>query len=233
MTITDAAIDVDVWNDIRATLVADITDVSLYASYNDKQPTKAQLVLDPVIVNEGFDSFGGTEGKKAITVVVTCYGKNTADPTNKGFYVKSHKTTGGDPILYAAGSSVPDYYDINIIEISYRVENPNAYTTTVPIYITSKDLVDARWELEKIYNCFGVTLNWFGSSGGAVKTYYNEITPMVTPILEIHFNELIFRINDLIEYLYTVSENTTSLVSLDSLDGYYITYEQFNEITAI
>lgn len=77
MSIADATISNDVFTDIRTKLVAGLSGVSVNAVYNDKNNGKNQVVITPAFVNESFDKFGGTEGKKAITVILTMYQNTT------------------------------------------------------------------------------------------------------------------------------------------------------------
>jgi hypothetical protein len=73
MAINDATIAKDVFISIRTKLVAGLSGISVNAAYNDKNNSKGQVVITPAFVNEDFDKFGGTEGKKAITVLLTIY----------------------------------------------------------------------------------------------------------------------------------------------------------------
>jgi hypothetical protein len=77
MTINDATIASDVFAAVKTKLVASLTSASVNAVYNDKNGGSNQVVITPAFINEGFDKFGGTEGKKAITVVIMMYHKNT------------------------------------------------------------------------------------------------------------------------------------------------------------
>jgi len=77
LTINDATISVDIFTDIRTKLVAGLSSASVNASYNDRNGGKNQVVITPVSINEDFDKFGGTEGKKAITVVLMMYHSDT------------------------------------------------------------------------------------------------------------------------------------------------------------
>lgn len=74
--VTDQYIDTSVWNDIRSKLVSGLSGVSVNASYNSRS-SRPQLVINPIVINEGFNKFGGKEGRKAINVVITCYGKGS------------------------------------------------------------------------------------------------------------------------------------------------------------
>lgn len=73
MTINDSTIAKDVFTSIRTKLVAGLSGVSVNAVYNDKNNGKGQVVITPAFVNEDLDKFNATEGKKAITVILTVY----------------------------------------------------------------------------------------------------------------------------------------------------------------
>ena len=83
MTINDATIAKDIFTSVRTKLVAGLSGISVNAVYNDKNNSKGQVVITPAFVNEELDKFGGTEGKKAITVVLTVYAEKplTMDTT--------------------------------------------------------------------------------------------------------------------------------------------------------
>lgn len=73
MAINDVTIAKDIFTSIKNKLVAGLSGVSVNATYNDKNKGKGQVVITPAFVNESFDKFGGSEGKKAITVILTIY----------------------------------------------------------------------------------------------------------------------------------------------------------------
>lgn len=83
MTISNSTLTSDVFTDIRTELVAasitaESTSASIYAAFNDKTPTRPQIVIQPISVQEALFRIGGTEGKKFINVIIDCYYKNTA-----------------------------------------------------------------------------------------------------------------------------------------------------------
>lgn len=77
MTISDATIASDIFSSVKTKLVAGLSSASVNATYNDKNGGSNQVLITPAFVNEDFDKFGGTEGKKAITVVLQLFHKNT------------------------------------------------------------------------------------------------------------------------------------------------------------
>jgi hypothetical protein len=88
MTISDTTISQDVFNSIRAKVVAAAPYVynatttttvaaSIVASYNDKTPSRPQIVINPALIDENEWKFGSSQGKKVINVVIECYYNNT------------------------------------------------------------------------------------------------------------------------------------------------------------
>lgn len=88
MAINDSTLSVDVWNDIRAKLVATglyvtnsktgtTTSASIRASYHDETATRPQVIINPINYDEANWYFGSKHGKKMINVFIECYYKNT------------------------------------------------------------------------------------------------------------------------------------------------------------
>ncbi len=87
--VSDSDISQDLWDDIKSALVAavpvitsslattDTTVASITSTYNDKAPTRPQIVIHPILVDEGDWKFGSVDGKKLINVVVDCYASKT------------------------------------------------------------------------------------------------------------------------------------------------------------
>lgn len=73
MVIADATIVTDIFKSIRSKLVGGLTGVSVKAVYDDSAASRPQVVITPVSVNEGFDKFGGSEGRKNINVIIMTY----------------------------------------------------------------------------------------------------------------------------------------------------------------
>lgn len=84
MAINDTSISVSVWDAVKAKLVAAAptvsnlstsatTAASIRAAYNDTEPARPQIILNPAIIDEADWKFGGTQGKKIINVLVECY----------------------------------------------------------------------------------------------------------------------------------------------------------------
>lgn len=88
MVISDQNISTSVFDEIRTILVAaDLkvtnsttsaeTSASIVASFNDKDPSRPQVVINPIDYDKGRFKFGDNQGGKFIRVVVECYYKNT------------------------------------------------------------------------------------------------------------------------------------------------------------
>jgi hypothetical protein len=88
MTISDATISSDVWNTIKAIIVAAAPKITnsktsttktagIYASYNDKSFKMPGIVIDPAEISESDYKFGTNIGKRFINIVIGCYYKNT------------------------------------------------------------------------------------------------------------------------------------------------------------
>ena len=88
MTISNSTLYTDVWNTIRTILVStpiyvtisttsETTAASIVAEYNDKSPSRPQIVLHSMDKSEDGYFFGGNEGKKLIDVTVDCYYSNS------------------------------------------------------------------------------------------------------------------------------------------------------------
>ena len=84
MAISDSTLHTDVWEEVRSKLVAaaiaitnsetsDTTTVTIAGSYNDKAPTRPQIIINPLDKSESSFKFGSTSGKQAINVIVDCY----------------------------------------------------------------------------------------------------------------------------------------------------------------
>jgi hypothetical protein len=88
MSISDSSLNVDVFNVVRTTIVGakpivtnsstSATELaSVRAAYNDTQPDKAQIIINPLSKDESSWKFGSSEGKKIINVTVDCFYRNT------------------------------------------------------------------------------------------------------------------------------------------------------------
>jgi hypothetical protein len=87
MTITSSSLNVDVWNSVKALIVASApyitnsstsatTAASIVAAYNDKNQTKPQIVIYPISKDEKLNKFGENYGKQLINIQVECYAGN-------------------------------------------------------------------------------------------------------------------------------------------------------------
>ncbi len=87
MAIADSSINVDVWNEVKALIVASApyitnsttsatTAASIAAAFNDKNQTKPQVIIYPVTKTEDLDKFGSNYGKSLINIQVECYAGN-------------------------------------------------------------------------------------------------------------------------------------------------------------
>jgi len=88
MTINNSSISVDVWTTLRNIIVAsnpvvtnsqtgNTTLASVRASYNDTEPTRPQIIIQPIGYDEAEFKFGTNVGRKFINVTVECYDKST------------------------------------------------------------------------------------------------------------------------------------------------------------
>ena len=88
--VSDATLSSDIWTEVKNKLVSasiiitnettsSTTAVTINGQYNDKAPTRPQITINPVIIEEGTWKFNVKQGKKLINVVVDCYGKKTLD----------------------------------------------------------------------------------------------------------------------------------------------------------
>ena len=88
MSISDSSLSVDVFSEVRSKIVAaapyvtnsttsETTLAQVRAAYNDKEPVRPQIVINPIEKDEANWKFGGTEGKKFININIECYYKNT------------------------------------------------------------------------------------------------------------------------------------------------------------
>ena len=89
MAINDQSISVDVWNTLRSIIVSanpivtnsqtnGTTLASVRASYNDAEPTRPQIIIQPIGYDESEYKFGKAAGRKFINVTVECYHSNTS-----------------------------------------------------------------------------------------------------------------------------------------------------------
>jgi hypothetical protein len=88
MSISDSSISTDVFTSIRSILVTAAPKVtntttsktktaSINPSYNEKDTTLPQIVINPAGIDEAGFRFSALEGKKFINVTVECYYTNT------------------------------------------------------------------------------------------------------------------------------------------------------------
>lgn len=85
MTVSDSTLTADIFTSIRTKLVAanlaitdgDVYAASIGASFNDKNPTRPQIIITPISYDEGTFKFSSKEGKKTINVVIDVFYKNT------------------------------------------------------------------------------------------------------------------------------------------------------------
>jgi hypothetical protein len=88
MSISDTTISTDVFTSIRNKLVAAapyITNSSTSATttaridavFSDRSNSIPQIVIEPIISDEGEWKFGSSEGKKLINITITSYYKNS------------------------------------------------------------------------------------------------------------------------------------------------------------
>jgi len=88
MAISNSTLNVDVFSEIRALIVANTpyvtnsttastTAATINAAYNDKPSIKPQIVINPINKDETKDKFGSNEGRKFINIVIECYYSNT------------------------------------------------------------------------------------------------------------------------------------------------------------
>lgn len=88
MTITDTTLDTSIWSDVRTLIVASglavtnsttgvVTNASINSSYNDKSPTRPQVIINPIIIDRDNDKFGSTNNKMMINLVIDCYAQDT------------------------------------------------------------------------------------------------------------------------------------------------------------
>ena len=88
MAITDSTINSSVWTEVRSKIVAAApyvtnsstsatTAAAINAAYNDKIPTRPQIIIHPINMSEGEWKFGGNQGRKFIDIMVDCYYKNS------------------------------------------------------------------------------------------------------------------------------------------------------------
>jgi len=75
MTVTDANFATTLWNDLRAVIAAGAPYTTnptttatsacvIKATYNDKNDPVPMIVIAPIAINQVYDKFGGTNGKK-------------------------------------------------------------------------------------------------------------------------------------------------------------------------
>ena len=72
MVINNSTLATNIWTEVKAKIVAGTSGVDIRGSYNDQNPSKSQVVIDPAIIRRSLDKFGG-DSNKAITVVIECY----------------------------------------------------------------------------------------------------------------------------------------------------------------
>lgn len=88
MTISNATIGSDVYGEIRTILTSAnlivtnsttsaTTAASINATFNDKSPSKPEVVIIPVSKDESNYKFGSVRGKMFINVGIECYYKST------------------------------------------------------------------------------------------------------------------------------------------------------------
>lgn len=86
MAIADSTLRTDFWNDLRAELVAasiqttigaTVTAANVVATYNDRQYSRPQIVIQPIILGESEFKFSGSYGKRTVNAVVECYSSHS------------------------------------------------------------------------------------------------------------------------------------------------------------
>jgi hypothetical protein len=86
--VNDATLSVDIFDAIRTKLVAlapyvsnltltTTTAATINAVYNDKQPSRPQVTINPASYTEDNWKFGSSQGRKLINVNIDCYAENT------------------------------------------------------------------------------------------------------------------------------------------------------------
>ena len=101
MAVTDANIYTSVWSEVRTLLVAanlvvtnsttsQTTLASVNASFNDKNLSKPQVVIQPIDKDEAAFKFGSYEGKKMINVFVDCYASQSQQIDSLAEQVESY-----------------------------------------------------------------------------------------------------------------------------------------------
>jgi len=105
MTINNATLSVDVFNALRTVLTTPATPFitnsttnattlsSVNAAYNDKTPTRPQIIINPITFDEAQYKFGSSIGKKIISVTVDCYASNTLGTDQLGDQVYNRITS--------------------------------------------------------------------------------------------------------------------------------------------
>lgn len=129
MAIADSTLITDVWTEIKSALVAAApyvtntttsatTAATINAAYNDKTPSRPQIVIYGMDMSEDNWRFGGTEGKKLINVPVECYHK-----TSRGVDEMSNQ------IMVALKENSIDGIDLVgvTVDTAFDIANSNKY----------------------------------------------------------------------------------------------------------
>jgi hypothetical protein len=88
MAINNSTISVDVWTTIRSIIVAanpvvtnsqtgSTTLASVRASYNDTEPARPQIIIQPMGYDESQYKFGSGVGRRMINLTIECYHSST------------------------------------------------------------------------------------------------------------------------------------------------------------
>lgn len=87
MTISNDTLDGDVFSEIRTILVAaapsvidslaspTVVSAAINATFNDKQLTTPQIVINPIELDESNFKFGGVQGRKMVNAEIECYAR--------------------------------------------------------------------------------------------------------------------------------------------------------------
>lgn len=139
MAISDSTLAQNVFTDVRSALVAasittsigsTVSSANITGQYPDKTVSKPQIVILPIQSDEGDFKFGGTEGKKAINVIIECYSDKSlgVDQLADGVRstLKANTITGIDLIGfsedYAFSMPGENKYHLKTLTASYQRE---------------------------------------------------------------------------------------------------------------
>ena len=87
MAISNDTLDSDVFSEIRTILVAaapsiidslatpTVVSAAINATFNDKQITTPQVVINPIELDESMFKFGSVQGRKIVNAEIECYAR--------------------------------------------------------------------------------------------------------------------------------------------------------------